>query len=84
MVTGHCQFSLEMLDAEGKDKPDVCCQNLVLLIQTHNLLKAGAKNIDLKNFRFQDRDDMELRTHEMANLRGTESSPFITGRSIEL
>ena len=42
------------------------------------------KNIDLKNFGFQDPEDMELRTHEMANLRGTESSPFITGRSIEL
>ena len=44
----------------------------------------GKKNIDLKNFRFQDLEDVELSTHEMANLRGTESSPFITGRSIEL
>ena len=32
---------------KGEDKPDVCCQNLVLLIQTHNLLQTrGQKNID--------------------------------------
>ena len=71
---------------KGKHKPDVCCQNLVLLVEPHNLLEAE-KSIDfLKTIKrsgsgLQTHEEL---THEMVNLRGTESSPFITGRSMEL
>ena len=82
------QFNgFQILHQISMHRPNVCCQNLVLLVETYNLLEAGKIRFhifwqtDSSHFKISITDKW---THETVNLRGTESSPFITGRSIEL